>query len=167
MQYLNTNHLQLNSSFHLQTLYSDSLRFKLYFYPRVAHLLPMHMKLGLLVWYAIPPHLTGKPCLYILLCFLFHMVMLFSFPLSWVARGSQILGSSLQRALRLCFLFFLCFIHLEHSIPLLAGEDSKRMKSGLAHESKRVNRSKRDRKRVKSEGMACVAGCHGYWEAAD
>lgn len=84
-------------------------------------------------------HLAGKPSLYLLSPFPFHTVTPLFLYLCSIPRGNQVLGSGLQSSFRPVCFFSPAFLCLELSLSSLAGEKKKRMRDGLAHESKRVD----------------------------
>lgn len=115
------------------------------------------------------PHLVGKASLYLLPLFPFHTVTPLFLYLRSVPTGNQVLGSGLRSSFRPRLLFFfLLFQSLELCLSSSAREKRKRMREGLAHESKGLDIREKGRGTAKGhrEGDSAV-GCHGYWKAAD
>lgn len=115
------------------------------------------------------PHLVGKASLYLLSLFPFHTVTPLFLYLRSVPTGNQVLGSGLRSSFRPRLLFFfLLFQSLELCLSSSAREKRKRMREGLAHESKGLDIREKGRGIAKGhrEGDSAV-GCHGYWKAAD
>lgn len=112
-------------------------------------------------------HLESKASFIYALPFPFHTVMSFFLCSLSLLSSHRKSGArrrpteSFQASTLSLFFFKLC-------LSSLAGEKEKRMREGLAHESKRLGIREQGRKMVKGhrEGYT-AASCHGYQRAAD